>query len=73
MAREKMLNFSGRDGQGGMNQENGTDVHILSSVKETARGKLLDNTGSLAWGSVMTLVGGMGAGKDPRGRGCMYL
>ena len=53
MAREKMLNFSGQDREGGMDQEIRTDAHTLSGVKYSANGKLLDFTGSSVWGSLM--------------------
>jgi len=41
-----------------------TDIYTLSCVKHIASGKLLYNTGSPAWCSVMTWRGGMGEGKE---------
>ena len=42
------------DGEGGTNGESGIDIYKLSCVKETVGGKLLYNTGTPAWCSVMT-------------------
>ena len=42
------------EGEGGTNGASGVDIYKLSYVKETAGGKLLYNTGTPAWHSVMT-------------------
>ena len=48
------------EGEGGTSWENSIGIYILPRVKQTAGGKLLYNTGSWAWCSVITQVGGMG-------------
>ena len=42
------------EGEGGTNGESGIDIYKLSCIKEIAGGKLLNNTGTPAWCSVMT-------------------
>ena len=44
-------------GRRGMNWEIGADIYTLTCVKQIASGNLLNNTGSLARCSVMTLEG----------------
>ena len=41
-----------------MDWENRSDINTSVCVKQIAGGKLLNNTGSSAWCSVMTLSGG---------------
>ena len=55
-----------------MNWEIGIDMHSLPCVKQIARGKLLDQTGSSAWCSVTTWgEGGGGWEEGPRRRDYM--
>ena len=42
------------EGESGMNWESSNDIQSLSRVKQTVSGKLLYNTGSPVWHSVMT-------------------
>ena len=42
------------EGESGMNWESSNNIHSLSHVKQTVSGKLLYNTGSPVWHSVMT-------------------
>ena len=42
------------EGEGRMNWKSSIDIYIRSCVKEITSGKLLYNTGSPAWCSVMT-------------------
>ena len=42
------------EGEGGKNWESSIDIYTLSCVKQIDGGKLLNNTGSPAWDSVMT-------------------
>ena len=43
-----------REGEGGTNEESGTDVYTLPSIKQTASGKLLHNIRNPDGCSVMT-------------------
>ena len=59
------------ESESGTNGESSTDIyiyihthtHTLSCVKQKVSGKLLNNTGSPAWRSVMTWRGGVGGGQ----------
>ena len=48
--------------EGGTNWEIRIDIYTLPCVKQIASGNLLYSTGSSAWCSVMTQMGGMGGG-----------
>ena len=56
-------------GEAGMNRESSAEISTLPCVKWPARGKLLYNTGSSAWCSV--IPGGLGgwSGRRLKGRG----
>ena len=51
---ENGLVDTGREGESGMNRESSIDTYTRSCVKQIAGEKLLYNTGSPAWCSVMT-------------------
>ena len=51
-------------GESGKNGESSIDIYSLSCVKQRAGEKLLCNTGSPAWHSVMTYNGGMGEWRE---------
>ena len=51
---ENGLVDSAREGKDGKNRESSTDIYTLSRVKQPANGKLLYNSGSPPWHSVMT-------------------
>ena len=59
----------------GMNWEIGIDMCTLSCIKQMASGILLSGTGSLAWCSGMTFMGGLEGvvGTEVQGRGDMCL
>ena len=52
------------EGEGGTNEGSSIDIHMLPCVRKTAGEKLLFNTGSPAWCSVMTQRGGVGEGRE---------
>lgn len=58
-----------------MNWETGIDMCTRSCVKKTASGVLLSGTGSLAWCSGMSLMGGLegAVGTEVQERGDMCL
>ena len=55
-----------------MNRESSINISTLLCVKWIAGAKLLYNTGSLVWCSVMTWTGGMGEGREAQREG-MYV
>ena len=57
------------EGKSGMNGESSIDIYTLPCVKQIAGEKLLYNTESPAWHSVMTWRGGMGWRKETHERG----
>ena len=60
--------------EGGRNWEITFDINTLPCVKQIASGNLVYSTGSSAWFSLMTYMGGIGGEWEggPRGRGYMY-
>ena len=51
--RDRTDTWTQKEGEGGTNQEIGTDLYSPPRVKQTAGGRLLCSTGSSAWWSVM--------------------
>ena len=61
------------EGESGMNWESSLDIYILPCVKQITSKKLIHNTGSSAWCSVITLRDWIWRWKGgSRGRGYMY-
>ena len=52
------------EGESEMNWASTTDIHTLACVKQIVSGKLLYNTGSPVWCSVMAERGEMGGGEE---------
>ena len=70
----RLVSTTGK-GEGRENWESSTDVYTLSYVKEIANGKLLYNTGSPVWHSVMTYQGGMRVVRETQEGGytCIHI
>ena len=72
LGRKSNINMENRhvdkrgDGEGGTDWESSIDIYTLPCVKQIASGKLLYSTGSSAWCSEMTKMGGMDGGKEGR-------
>ena len=61
------------EGKSGTNEERSLNTYILPCIKWTASEKLLYNTGSSTWHSVMTQRRGMGRWDEGSGGRCyMY-
>ena len=61
---EKGLADTVGEGESGMNGKSSIDIYTLLCVKQIASGKLLCNTGSPTWCSVMTSKCGMGEERE---------
>ena len=68
--QNRLVDIAG-EGEGVTNLESSTDIYTLPCVKQTANEKLLHNTRSSVWCSVMTQKGG---GKETQEKVdiCMY-
>ena len=53
LVESRLVDTVGED-EGGKKWESSIDIYTLSCVKQIDSGKLLNNTGSPAWDSVMT-------------------
>ena len=61
------------EGEGGTDRGSSIDIYTLSRVKQIVSGKVLNNSGSPAWHSVMTQSGAMRGGEGgSRGKGYIY-
>ena len=65
---ENRLVGTARKGEGRMNWESSIDIYTQSCVKQIASGKLLNNTRSPVWCSVMPERGRMRGGEVREGR-----
>ena len=65
---------TGEEKEHGVNWDSIINIHTLPCIKKIASGKLLYSTGSSAWCSMITYMGGMGSGREVQEEGIyVYL